>query len=192
VQMSRGRYAEPGGWNDADMLEVCNLGHHDAGMSFTEYRSMMSVWAVLSSPLILSMDLRLLPTSQRLRDCLQYAVMNKEVVAINQDAQAGRFLGGQLWFSPSNATTTVDIQQQIFGKELSARGWAVVLFNRAASSATMRLQWEMIGWPSTRNATVRDVWEGKDRGVFSEEYSAEVESHGVVMLTLFPHQLSID
>ena len=219
VQMTKPAFAQPGAWNDADMLEVseaqqrcstaqlrgadasqltptaaqvCNLGVHDGGMSFSEYRSMMSVWAVLSSPLILSMDLRQLPHSQRLRDCLQYAVLNKRVVGINQDVHAGRFLGGQLWFSPANATTTAAIEQQIFGKELSGRGWAVVLFNRAASSASMRLHWGMIGWAASVNASVHDVWEGKDRGLFSEEYSAEVESHGVVMITLFPRQVSID
>lgn len=38
AQMTRPGYAAPGAWNDADMLQVCNLGHHNGGMTNVEYR----------------------------------------------------------------------------------------------------------------------------------------------------------
>ena len=46
-------FAEPGHWNDPDMLEVGN-----GGMTTTEYRAHFSLWAVLAAPLIAGNDLR--------------------------------------------------------------------------------------------------------------------------------------
>ena len=41
-----------GQWNDLDMLEVGN-----GGMTFEEYRTHFSMWALIKSPLILGNDL---------------------------------------------------------------------------------------------------------------------------------------
>src|SRR6202790_3023023 len=46
-------WAVPGHWNDPDMLEIGN-----GGMTNTEYRTHMSLWSVLASPLIAGNDLR--------------------------------------------------------------------------------------------------------------------------------------
>lgn len=46
-------YAAPGHWNDPDMLEVGN-----GGMTATEYRSHLSMWALMAAPLISGNDLR--------------------------------------------------------------------------------------------------------------------------------------
>eukprot|EP00039_Didymoeca_costata_P015960 m.278632 g.278632 ORF g.278632 m.278632 type:complete len:599 (+) comp16316_c1_seq7:78-1874(+) len=68
-----------GAYNDNDMLEVCN-----GGQTTAEYRSQFSTWAILSSPLILGNDL----TSMD-EDC-KSIVLNKEVIAINQDPLVSR------------------------------------------------------------------------------------------------------
>src|SRR3954447_24776872 len=44
-------YAGPGHWNDPDMLEIGN-----EGMTETEYRTHMSLWALLASPLLAGND----------------------------------------------------------------------------------------------------------------------------------------
>ncbi len=41
-QVGLGKYTSPGHWNDPDMLEVGN-----GGMNTEEYRTHMSLWAVL-------------------------------------------------------------------------------------------------------------------------------------------------
>ena len=48
------------------------------------------------------------------------------------------------------------------------------------------MTWEQIGYPAHLGAAVRDLWAHKDLGKFAEKYSAAVESHGLVMVTVRP------
>ena len=68
-------YAGPGHWNDPDMLEVGN-GH----MSLDEYRTHMSLWALLAAPLLAGNDLSQMTAETK------SLLMNKNVIAIDQDA----------------------------------------------------------------------------------------------------------
>lgn len=67
--------AGPGGWNDPDMLEVGN-----GGMSFTEYKTHFSLWAMAKAPLIIGCDL-----TQMSADTL-LILSNTDLIAINQDS----------------------------------------------------------------------------------------------------------
>jgi alpha-galactosidase len=51
-QAGLSKYAKPGEWNDPDMLEVGN-----GGMNPIEYRTHMSLWALLAAPLLAGNDL---------------------------------------------------------------------------------------------------------------------------------------
>src|SRR5271157_258797 len=51
-QAGLAKYAAPGHWNDPDMLEVGN-----GGMKPDEYRTHMSLWAILAAPLLAGNDL---------------------------------------------------------------------------------------------------------------------------------------
>mmetsp|Transcript_23050 Transcript_23050/g.17479 ORF Transcript_23050/g.17479 Transcript_23050/m.17479 type:complete len:126 (+) Transcript_23050:471-848(+) len=62
----------PGGWNDADMLEVGN-----GGMTIEEEKSHFALWAIAKSPLIIGTDL----TDLR-KESLK-VLKNEEVIAIN-------------------------------------------------------------------------------------------------------------
>lgn len=65
---------QPGYWNDLDMLEIGNRG-----MTYDEYKTHMSLWAAIKSPLIMGNKLYDLAP----RD---YAILiNPAVLAINQD-----------------------------------------------------------------------------------------------------------
>ena len=66
--------AQPGGWNDLDMLEVGN-----GGMTDSEYVAHMSLWAMMKSPLIMGNNLDKI-SAQSLS-----ILMNPAVIAINQD-----------------------------------------------------------------------------------------------------------
>ena len=51
-QAGLSKYAGPGHWNDPDMLEIGN-----GGMTADEYRTHMSLWALLAAPLLAGNDL---------------------------------------------------------------------------------------------------------------------------------------
>lgn len=65
----------PGSFNDNDMLEVC----HGTAQTYEEYSAQFSTWAILASPLILGNDIR------SMTDDCKSIILNKEVIAVNQD-----------------------------------------------------------------------------------------------------------
>jgi alpha-galactosidase len=157
-------YAGPGHWNDPDMLEVGN-----GGMTTTEYRSHFSLWAIMAAPLMAGNDLRSM--APEIREILT----NKEVIAIDQDALGRQ--GRRVW---------KDGDLEVWGKQMQDGTRAVILLNRGASSHEIAVTWEHIGYPGHLSAAVRDLWAHKDLGKFTGKFSAPVESHGVVMVTVRP------
>ena len=67
-------YSGPGGWNDPDMLEVGN-----GGMTWTEYKTHFSLWAISKAPLIIGCDIT------KMDNKTKEILSNTEVIAINQD-----------------------------------------------------------------------------------------------------------
>jgi len=157
-------YAGPGHWNDPDMLEVGN-----GGMTTTEYRSHFSLWAILAAPLIAGNDLRNM--TPETHDILT----NKEVIAVDQDPM-GR----------EGRRVAKDGDLEIWAKQMQDGGRAVILLNRGSLSHDISVTWEELGYPGHLSASVRDLWAHKDLGKFSTKFSAPVESHGVVMVTVRP------
>jgi alpha-galactosidase len=157
-------YAGPGHWNDPDMLEVGN-----GGMTKEEYRAHFSMWAIFAAPLLAGNDI-----SNMTADTKEI-LMNKEVIAIDQDplGQQGR-----------RVKKTGDLE--IWSKQLQDGGRAVALLNRGSAATKMSVAWTDIGYPDSLSASVRNLWTAKDIGKQSGSYSAEVPSHGVVMLTVKP------
>jgi alpha-galactosidase len=157
-------YAGPGHWNDPDMLEVGN-----GGMTKEEYRAHFSMWAMFSAPLLAGNDIAsMTPDTKEI-------LLNKEVIAIDQDP-----LGHQA----RRVKKTGDLE--IWSKQLQDGGRAVVLLNRSPAAAKIALAWTDIGYPDNLPASVRNLWTANDLGKQSGEYSADVPSHGVVMLTIKP------
>src|SRR5581483_11637650 len=150
--------ARPGHWNDPDMLEVGN-----GGMSETEYRTHMSLWAILAAPLLAGNDLRNM--SAATRDIL----CNREVVAVDQD-KAGH----------EGYRVAQDGDREVWAKPLAGGNWAVGLFNRGASAATVTVKWDDLKLSGKHS--VRDLWQHEDRGRVDQSFSAEVPAHGVVMI----------
>jgi alpha-galactosidase len=157
-QIGREKYAGPGHWNDPDMLEIGN-----GGMSETEYRTHMSLWSLLASPLLAGNDLR--DVSPGILEILT----NKEVIAVDQDK-----LGKQ------GVRVSKNGDLEVWARPLADGGHAVCMFNRGDAGAKVTARWSDIGVKGSHK--VRDLWAHADRGKFSDEYSAEVPSHGVVMV----------
>jgi alpha-galactosidase len=151
-------YAGPGHWNDPDMLEIGN-----GGMSDTEYRTHMSLWSLLAAPLLAGNDLR------DISPAILEILLNKEVIAVDQDK-----LGKQAVRVSKNGDL------EVWSRPLADGGHAVGLFNRGDASAKVSALWSDIG--ITGSHKVRDLWAHVDRGKFSDEYTAEVPSHGVVLV----------
>ena len=65
---------KPGSWNDPDMLLIGNYG-----LSYEQSKTQMALWAMMSAPLLMSVDLRTM--KPEFKGILQ----NKNLVGINQD-----------------------------------------------------------------------------------------------------------
>jgi len=152
------RFAAPGHWNDPDMLEVGN-----GKMNKDEYRTHMSLWCLLAAPLLAGNDL-----SKMTPDTLAI-LTNPEVIAVDQDA-----LGTQ------GHRVAQEGQLEVWVKLLADGSKAVGLFNRGESLMPVTAYFRDIGVGDT--ASVRDLWEKKDLGVFSSSFTAQVPKHGVVLL----------
>jgi alpha-galactosidase len=158
-------FAGPGHWNDPDMLEVGN-----GGMSDVEYRSHFTLWAIMAAPLIAGNDLR------NMRPATRDILTAPEVIAVDQDV-----LGMQ---GTRVSETAAADKPEIWSKILSGvNARAVVLFNRSEEAVDITVTWNEIGLPSGP-ATVRDLWDRIDRGVFSDQYTAHVLPHGVVLVKI--------
>jgi alpha-galactosidase len=157
-------YAGPGHWNDPDMLEVGN-----GGMTKEEYRTHFSMWAMFSAPLLAGNDIsNMTPDTKEI-------LLNKEVIAIDQDSlgQQGR-----------RVKKTGDLE--IWSKQLHDGGRAVALVNLGAAPAKIPVDWTDIGYPDNVSASVRNLWTAQDLPKQTSSFSAEVPSHGVVMVTIKP------
>ncbi|MER7277080.1 glycoside hydrolase family 27 protein [Dactylosporangium sp. NPDC000244] len=143
-------YAGPGGWNDPDMLEVGN------GMTRTEDRAELSLWAMLAAPLITGADLTT-ASAGTLAD-----LTNPAVIAVDQDP-----LGRPATLVSSRAGLDVLV------KNLANGDVAVLLFNETGTDAAM-------SWTVPGATAVRELWTGA-ASTASTEVAARVPAHGVAM-----------
>jgi len=153
-------WAKPGHWNDPDMLEIGN-----GAMTETEYKTHMSLWAMLAAPLLAGNDLR------SMSPAILAILTNREVIAVDQDKDGKQ--GKQVWKSGD---------QEIWLRPLSEGAKAVALFNRGPETAKMTVRLAELA--VNNKGRVRDLWEHKDVEGAWPEYSVSVPSHGAVMLTV--------
>ena len=159
-QLGREKVAGPGHWNDPDMLEIGN-----GGMTDTEYQTHMSLWSLLAAPLLAGNDIR------DMKPSIAAILINKEVIAIDQDK-----LGKQ----GVRVSQSGDVE--VWAKALADGGLAVGLFNRGGETAKVTAKWSDLGMKGAHKA--RDLWKHADLGKLEGDYTADVPSHGVVMLRL--------
>ena len=76
------KFAGPGHWNDPDILEIGN-----GGMTADQYRTQMSLWAILAAPLLAGNDL------SKIDEITRSILLNKEVIAVDQDKLGSRGAG---------------------------------------------------------------------------------------------------
>ncbi len=152
------KWAAPGHWNDPDMLEIGN-----GGMTNSEYQLHMSLWSLLSAPLLAGNDLRT-ATPEILK-----ILTNPEVIKIDQD-RAGH----------QGTRLSVNGEQEIWMKDLADGGKAIALFNRGAQPAGMSVKWADAGVKGKHK--VRDLWAKSDVKWSDSGYEAQVPGHGVAFI----------
>lgn len=155
-------FSGPDSWNDPDMLEVGM-----PGLSLEEQRTHFSMWAISAAPLWASADLPR-ASAEVLR-----MFTNREVVAVDQDP---------LGAGPIQVSE-VEPGLQVWAKPLHGRGsgeFAVLLLNLTSHQATIPVLWKDLGLRP--QVSVRDLWQHKDAGAWTDGYSATVPSHGAALL----------
>ena len=157
-QAGLARFAAPGHWNDPDMLEVGN-----GGMNADEYRTHMSLWAILAAPLLAGNDLSsMTPETVAL-------LTNKDVIAVDQD-RAGK-QGDRV-----SAVGPIEI----WVRSLADGSKAVGIFNRHPGPMSATVDFKQLGFDHTVKA--RDLWLQKDLGNLDSTYNAKIPGHGVLFL----------
>lgn len=150
-------YAEPGGFNDPDMMEVGR-----SGLTDTEQRSHFALWAVMAAPLIAGNDIRG-------SSAATLAVLNNaELIAVNQDS-----LGLQA------TQVTNDGTRRVLAKRLANGDVAVALFNQGGSATTVSTTAAAIGKTGS-SFTLRDLWTGAT-STTTGAISATVPAHGTAV-----------
>lgn len=153
-------YAGVGHWNDPDMLEIGN-GRLDE----EEARTQMSLWALLSAPLLAGNDL-----SQISPETLNI-LTNAEVIAVDQDP-AGK-QGDRAW---------TEGPIEIWTKPLQDGSTAVGIFSRNAGPDWITLDLKKLGLPA--DVSARDLWLSRQLDPIHGARSFLVPRHGVVLLKI--------
>ncbi len=154
-------YAHPGGFNDLDSVEVGNGS--DDGISLNARQTVLSLWSLASSPLILGSDPRYL-ASQDLA-----LLKNRAVLAVDQDGIAARRI--------RSAAT-----EQIFAKRERGGDVIVGLFNTGTTtSEEISITPAAIGMSAGCAAySLDDLWSHRT-GSTSGQITAVVPAEGVAL-----------
>jgi alpha-galactosidase len=168
-QTGHEKFAGPGNWNDPDMLVVGMVGWgpklHPTRLTPNEQYTHISLWCLLSSPLLIGCDMT------QLDDFTLGLLTNDEVLDVNQD-----ILGKQA----SRVTKTGDLE--VWAKELEDGSFAVGLFNRGPKKAEVTANFSDFGLSG--KCLVRDLWLQKDIGDFDGAYRSFISSHGVSLVKI--------
>lgn len=163
----------PGHWPDADMIPLgriairSKLGGNPHWTHYTrdEQITLMSLWALAPSPLMLGMNL---PDND---DWTTALLTNPEVLALNQDSLGRR----------ARRILMPGMEVETWSRELYDGAHAVGFFNRTAQSVKINFPWRNLGFSSAPAA--RDLWLHQDLGR-QENFVTELAPHGCALLRL--------
>jgi hypothetical protein len=162
-------FAGPGNWNDPDMLVLGWVGWsknlHPTRLTPDEQYTHISLWALLSAPLLLGNDMA------KLDNFTLSLLTNDEVLAVNQDP-----LGKQ-------ANRVFDENEiQYWLKEMSDGSVALGIFNLNDGVENIYLNLTDLNLNGT--FVFRDLWRQNDLGQFNEGMDVTLPGHGVLLLKI--------
>ena len=143
----------------------------DGGERFTRFThseqyTLMSLWCIAKSPLIIGNDLT---QNDAFTDSI---LSNEEVIAVNQQG--------------INQRHVADKDGQVIWESTTAnkKSKYVALFNQNEVDEPVLLKFDQIGLKG--KCTVRDLWTKKELGVFENEFAPQISSHGAGMYKITP------
>lgn len=157
-----------GSWPDADMLPLGRLalGERDSRFTRDEQRTVMALWCIARSPLIMGGDLR------HLDEGTLALLTHKELLAIHRHSEAN-----QPHFVADNWRVWT-------ARNPKTREHVLAVFNTGKQAGTLRLPLHSVGLP--QQGKLRDLWDASVAapGIEAGAVSVAVPSHGVAMLGL--------
>lgn len=166
---SLAKYNTPGHVNDLDMMQVGN------GMTYEEDKSHFSMWCMMSTPLMLGMDLN------SISDETLSIISNAELIAVNQDPAC---------IQATVAKTYGDVEA--WTKDLGSADSgtkAIALLNRSNESKTVIISFADLGLKNVEN--IRDLWAHSDIPV-GDTYKVTIPAHGTVVLKATGEDIAVE
>jgi alpha-galactosidase len=169
------QYARPGNWPDADMLPLGHLGpvpgsgkDRDTRFTPTEQQTLMTLWAMARSPLILGANLTLLDNATL------KLITNPNVLRVDQTATRS----GQVMHSGNIIAWTADLPPDSPDGEM-----ALALFNVGEEQVVVETSFAAF---NIDDATyrVKDAWTGKNLGKLKSIPSLTLEPHACILYLL--------
>ncbi len=174
-------WAGPGHWPDADMLP---LGHLSVGnrsvrgdrlthFTKTEQVTLLSLWALLPSPLMAGAAL---PDNDPWTRAL---LTNPEVIAVNQDPRGAAAVG-----------VSSQEEAEVWVKSLADGSKVVGLFNRSDFAQPVSAGWTVLGLSG--RCAVRDLWQRRSLGTADRDVTLDVPAHGAALLKIRASSQSVN
>ena len=164
-------YAGPGHWPNLDMIPIGKLSvqgpvgpERYSHFTQAEKRTLMTLWCMARSPLILGGDL-----PENTPEDLMLET-NREVLAVDQEGIDSKQLynkdGTIIWVS----------------RMPERKVWNVAFFNLGDSTRAVSLPFADLGIKG--KVMVRNLWKKKNTGEFKEQYQEVLPPHGSAMFSL--------
>ncbi len=160
-----GRFQKPGNWNDPDFI----IGG-DSGLNLNETRTQLTLWSMMSAPLILSSQV------DKLSSQAVAILGNKDVIAIDQDP-----LGRMATLVQRSPVMDVLL------KPLHGGDYAIAVLNRGTAPVRSKLAPADFGFASNAACRLdtRNLWSG-DHEASASTVHAEVEAHDTEIWRVHP------
>jgi alpha-galactosidase len=166
-------YRREGNWPDADMLPlgVLDLGRRKTRFTADEQVTLMTLWSIARSPLIMGGDLRKLDAATR------ELLTNDEVLAVNRASRENREIRNKDGFVLWQA------------REAQGPDSYVAVFNMrdpepAAPAPSVTVALAELGLSGPHR--VRDLWKRADLALAQDHLAATVAGHGAALFRLSP------
>ena len=169
------QYAKPGNWPDADMLPLGHIGPvpgegkpRDTRFTPTEQQTLLTLWSMARSPLILGANLTVLD------DATLKLLTNRDLLRIDQTATRS----GQIMHSGDIIAWTADLPPDSPDGSI-----ALALFNVGETQVVIDSSFEAF---NIEDATyhVKDVWTGKNLGKLKSIPNLTLEPHAAILYML--------
>jgi hypothetical protein len=141
------------------------LQDRDTLLNHEEQRTVMSLWCIFRSPLIMGGNLT------RMDDWTTRLLTNPEVIAVNQHSSLGRQVA-----AGDNAIA--------WRAQDGKGGYYLAAFNMGEDTRKLSWTWKQLGLPEA-SYHLRDLWEQKDMGT-AASLSLSVKAHGAALLRATP------